>query len=78
MFFYIAKKNIKRNPAAEKIVNLILDNYDINSSKNVNMALKKELCYIFEKFLMLKFINLGYDNNSPKIKDTSAAGYKMH
>ena len=31
----MAKKNIKHNPAAEKIADLILDNYDINSSKYV-------------------------------------------
>ncbi len=29
----MAKKNIKRKPVAEKIADLILDNYDINSSK---------------------------------------------
>lgn len=30
----MTKKNIKRNPVGEKIIDLSLDNYDINSLKN--------------------------------------------
>ncbi len=50
----MAKKNIKRNPVAEKIADLILDNYDINSSKDVNEALKEVFGPIFEKMCKSK------------------------
>lgn len=68
----MAKKNIKRNPVAEKIADLILDNYDINSSKDVNEALKEVFGPIFEKMLNAEMdAHLGYDKNSSESKDTS-------
>ena len=36
----MAKKDIKRNPVAEKIADLILNNYDVQNAKDVNEALK--------------------------------------
>ena len=47
----MAKKDIKRNPAAEKIADLILNNYDVQNAKDVNEALKDVFGPIFEKML---------------------------
>ena len=49
----MAKKDIKRNPAAEKIADLILSNYDVQNAKDVNEALKDVFGPIFEKMLNL-------------------------
>ena len=47
----MAKKDIKQNPAAEKIADLILNNYDVQNAKDVNEALKDIFGPIFEKML---------------------------
>lgn len=43
----MAKKDIKCNPAAEKIADLILNNCDVQSAKDVNEALKEVFGPIF-------------------------------
>jgi transposase-like protein len=61
----MAKKDIKRNPAAEKIADLILNNYDVQNAKDVNEALKDVFGPIFEKMLNAEMdAHLGYDKNS--------------
>ena len=57
-----AKKDIKRNPAAEKIADLILNNYDVQNAKDVNEALKDVFGPIFEKMLNAEMdAHLGYE-----------------
>ena len=61
----MAKKDIKRNPAAEKIADLILSNYDVQNAKDVNEALKDVFGPIFEKMLNAEMdAHLGYDKSS--------------
>lgn len=67
----MAKKDIKRNPAAEKIADLILNNYDVQNAKDVNEALKDIFGPIFEKMLNAEMdAHLGYDKNSSAPKET--------
>jgi transposase-like protein len=67
----MAKKDIKRNPAAEKIADLILNNYDVQNAKDVNEALKDVFGPIFEKMLNAEMdAHLGYDKNSSAPKET--------
>lgn len=62
---------IKRNPAALKIADLILDNYDVKNAKDVNEALKDVFGPLFEKMLNAEMdAHLGYDKNSPEPKET--------
>ena len=66
-----AKKDIKRNPAAEKIADLILNNYDVQNAKDVNEALKDVFGPIFEKMLNAEMdAHLGYDKSSSEPKET--------
>ncbi len=67
----MAKKDIKRNPAAEKIADLILNNYDVQNAKDVNEALKDVFGPIFEKMLNAEMdAHLGYDKSSSEPKET--------
>ena len=67
----MAKKDIKRNPAAEKIADLILSNYDVQNAKDVNEALKDVFGPIFEKMLNAEMdAHLGYDKSSSEPKKT--------
>ena len=67
----MAKKDIERNPAAEKIADLILNNYDVQNSKDVNEALKDVFGPIFEKMLNAEMdAHLGYDKSSSEPKET--------
>ena len=67
----MAKKDIKRNPAAEKIADLILSNYDVQNAKDVNEALKDVFGPIFEKMLNAEMdAHLGYDKSSSEPKET--------
>ena len=62
---------IKRNPAALKIADLILDNYDVKNAKDVNEALKEVFGPLFEKMLNAEMdAHLGYDKNSQEPKET--------
>ncbi len=74
----MARKNIKRNPAAEKIADLILNNYDISCAGDVNEALKEVFGPIFEKMLNAEMdAHLGYEKNSleNKTNDNRRNGY---
>ena len=65
------KKEIKRNPAARQIADLILKNYDVKSAKDVNNALKDVFAPIFESMLDAELdAHLGYDKSSQEPKDT--------
>ncbi len=67
----MAKKDIKRNPAAEQIADLILNNYAVKDAKSINDALKEVFGPIFEKVLNAEMdAHLGYDKNSPEPKET--------
>ena len=67
----MAKKDIKRNPVAEKIADLILNNYDVQNAKDVNEALKDVFGPIFEKMLNAEMdAHLGYDKSSSEPKET--------
>ncbi len=74
----MARKNIKRNPVAEKIADLILNNYDISCAGDVNEALKEVFGPIFEKMLNAEMdAHLGYEKNSleNKTNDNRRNGY---
>lgn len=67
----MARKDIKRNPAAEKIADLIIGNYNVKTAKDVNDALKDVFGPIFERMLNAEMdAHLGYDKNSPEPKET--------
>lgn len=62
---------IKRNPAAREIAHLILSQYDPQSSKDLDEALKDILGTAFEEMLQGEMdAHLGYPNNSKEPKDT--------
>lgn len=68
---HMARKSRNRNPAALQIADLILDNYDVKSAKDVNEALKEVFAPIFEKMLNAEMdAHLGYEKNSLDDKDT--------
>ncbi len=67
----MAKKDIKRNPAAEKIADLILNNYDVQNAKDVNEALKDVYRPIWGKMLNAEIgAYFGYDKSSSDHKET--------
>ncbi len=67
----MVKKEIKRNPAARQIADLILKNYDVKSANDVNDALKEVFGPIFESMLDAEMdAHLGYDKSSQEPKDT--------
>ena len=61
----MAKKDIKRNPAAETIADLILSNYDVQNAKDVNEALKDEFFSHFNKSFSLSRLSLKSYLKSP-------------
>jgi transposase-like protein len=67
----MAKKEIKRHPAANAIADLILQNYEINNAKDIHEAIKDAFGPLFEKMLDAEMdAHLGYSKSSPEIKDT--------
>lgn len=63
---------IKRNPAAEKIAQTILEEYDVGSVEDMQSALKDIFGPMFETMLKGELNNhLGYENNSKEPKQTS-------
>lgn len=62
---------IKRNPAAAKIAQAILEEYDVNSVEDMQSALKDVFGPMFEAMLKGEMNNhLGYDSNSKEPKNT--------
>ena len=62
---------IKRNPAAAKIAQAILEEYDVNSVEDMQSALKDVFGPMFEAMLKGEMNNhLGYDSNSKEPKST--------
>ena len=62
---------IKRNPVAEKVADLIIENYDLKNGKDIQDALKEIFGPIFEKFLNAEMdAHLGYEKNSQDDKNT--------
>ena len=62
---------IKRNPVAEKVADLIIENYDLKNGKDIQDALKEVFGPIFEKFLNAEMdAHLGYEKNSQDDKNT--------
>lgn len=62
---------IKRNLVAEKVADLIIENYDLKNGKDIQDALKEIFGSIFEKFLNAKMdAHLGYEKNSQDDKNT--------
>ena len=62
---------IKRNPVAEKIADLFVENYDLKSGKDVNEALKDVFGPIFERLINAEMdVHLGYGKSSPEPKST--------
>ena len=61
---------IKRSPAALKIADLILENYDVKNAKDINEALKDVFGPLFERMLNAEMdAHLGYDKNSQEEKE---------
>ncbi len=61
---------IKRSPAALKIADLILENYDVKNAKDINEALKDVFGPLFERLLNVQMdAHLGYDKNSQEEKE---------
>ena len=62
---------IKRNPAAAKIAQAILEEYDVNSVEDMQSALKDVFGPMFEAMLKGEMNHhLGYDSNSKEPKNT--------
>ena len=62
---------IKRNPVAEKIADLFVENYDLKSGKDVHEALKDVFGPIFERLINAELdAHLGYEKSSPEPKST--------
>lgn len=62
---------IKHNPAAAKIAQAILEEYDVNSVEDMQSALKDVFGPMFEAMLKGEMNNhLGYDSNSKEPKST--------
>lgn len=62
---------IKRNPVAEKIADLFVENYDLQSGKDVHEALKDVFGPIFERLINAEMdAHLGYEKSSPEPKST--------
>lgn len=68
---FMTMPKIKRNPAAEKVADLIIENYKPQSGQDVQEALKEIFGPIFEKMLNAEMdAHLGYDKNAQHAKDT--------
>lgn len=62
---------IKRNPAARELAKLIMSQYDPQSSKDLDEALKEVFGTAFEEMLQAEMDeHLGYSNNSKEPKET--------
>lgn len=62
---------IKRNPAARELAKIIMSQYDPQSSKDLDEALKEVFGTAFEEMLQAEMDeHLGYSNNSKEPKET--------